>query len=219
MKLKEVTAKILRIIRQNFTWIIALLMLIICFIIMEDLFDNHIYIFDDYVYKYVSMVISPKMTTFLEFITNLDSVAAVIAVCVAFLIFAKKKIYGKLMTLNLVIITTLNIIIKNIFKRPRPTAHRIISETGYSFPSGHSMVSMAFYGLIIYIVYRYVDNKYLKVTLITLLSLLIFLIGISRIYLGVHYASDVAGAFCISVAYLILFTHILSKNKILVRDK
>lgn len=58
-----------------------------------------------------------------------------------------------------------------------------------NIPSGHSMVSMAFYGLLIYLIYKNVKNKYLKVILIVLLSLLIIMIGISRIYLDVHYLS------------------------------
>lgn len=218
MKLQEINSKILRIIKQNFTWIIAIFMLIICFVIMENLYNHHIYIFDDYIYKYVSIIISPNMTMFLKLMTDLGSVAVVITVCISAFIFMKNKIYAKLMTLNLVVITILNLIIKNIISRPRPTGFRLVDETGYSFPSGHSMVSMAFYGFLIYLVFRFVKSKKLKVTLISLLSLLIFLIGISRIYLGVHYASDVAEGFCISVAYLMLVVNILSKNKILLKE-
>jgi len=218
MKLQKISAKILRIIKQNSPLIIAVLMLMICFIIIENLFENDIYKFDDYVYKYISLIISPSMTVFLKLITDLGSVLPVVIICILAFLFMKNKIYAKLMTLNLVIITTLNLIIKNIVSRPRPTGFRLIDETGYSFPSGHSMVSMAFYGFIIYLIYIYVKSKPLKVTLITILSLMIFLIGISRIYLGVHYASDVVQGFCISVAYLILVTNILSKNKILVRN-
>jgi len=218
MKLQEISSKIVRIIKQNFTWIIAIIMLLICFLIVDDLFENEIYKFDDFVYKYISLIISAKMTVFLKFITDLGSVPVVVTICVASFVFIKNKIYGKLMALNLVLITILNLIIKSIVSRPRPTGFRLIDETGYSFPSGHSMVSMAFYGFIIYLIYIYIKSKPLKFTLIAILSSLIFLIGISRIYLGVHYASDVTEGFCISVAYLILAVNILSKNKILVKN-
>jgi undecaprenyl-diphosphatase len=218
MKVKDIETKIFRIIRQNFKWIVVILMLIICFGITEELFENDIYKFDDFIYKYISLIISPRVTTFLKIITNLGSATTVIILTIGFLVFAKNKIYGKLMTLNLVIITTLNVIIKNLVSRPRPTGFRLIDETGYSFPSGHSMVSMAFYGFLIYLVYRYIKSRNTKIILICLLSLLIVLIGISRIYLGVHYASDVVEGFCISVAYLILLINILSRNKILVRQ-
>ena len=106
---------------------------------------------------------------------------------------------------NLVIITILNQLFKFIFERPRPTEYRIITETGYSFPSGHSMVSMAFYGFIIYLIYKKVNNKYIKWLVISILSLLIVSIGISRIYLGVHYTSDVLAGFLISISYLIIY--------------
>ena len=104
----------------------------------------------------------------------------------------------------------MNIVLKQIVQRPRPTEYRIVNETGYSFPSGHSMVSMAFYGFLIYLIYKYVKNKYLKIGLITFLSILIISIGISRIYLGVHYTSDVMAGFCISVSYLVLYVSSVS---------
>lgn len=100
----------------------------------------------------------------------------------------------------------LNLVLKNIVERPRPIGYRLIDETGYSFPSGHSMISTAFYGLIIYLIWKNVRNTKLKYISCILLALLILLIGISRIYLGVHYASDVIGGFTISIAYLIIFT-------------
>ena len=68
------------------------------------------------------------------------------------------------------------------------------------------MVSMAFYGLLIYLIYTNVKNKYLKVILIVLLSLLIVMIGISRIYLCVHYTSDVLAAFLMAISYLIVYS-------------
>ena len=111
----------------------------------------------------------------------------------------------------MVTITVLNQLLKRILQRPRPTEFRIIEETGYSFPSGHSMVSMAFYGYLIYLIYKYVKNKYVKWILIALLSILICTIGVSRIYLGVHYTSDVLGGFLVSISYLILFISTVNK--------
>lgn len=101
--------------------------------------------------------------------------------------------------------------------RSRPTEFRIVEETGYSFPSGHSMVSMAFYGYLIYLIYKYVENKYVKWSSIVLLSILICSIGISRIYLGVHYTSDVLGGFLISISYLIIY--ISATNKFLIEKR
>ena len=118
---------------------------------------------------------------------------------------------GILIGTNLVIITILNQIFKFILQRPRPTEFRIIDETGYSFPSGHSMISMAFYGFLIYLIYKNIKNKSLKIVLISLLSLLIIMIGISRIYLGVHYTSDVCAGFLVSISYLIIYINCANK--------
>lgn len=74
------------------------------------------------------------------------------------------------------------------------------------------MVSMAFYGFLIYLIYKNIKNKYIKWFLCTILTMLILLIGISRIYLGVHYASDVFAGFCISMVYIILFIRVVSKK-------
>lgn len=120
--------------------------------------------------------------------------------------FYKEKKIAFSIPLNLLIITVLNIVLKNIVERPRPIGYRLIDETGYSFPSGHSMISTAFYGLIIYFIWKNVKNKTIRNVSCILLVILIVLIGISRIYLGVHYASDVIGGFSISIAYLIIFT-------------
>ena len=86
----------------------------------------------------------------------------------------------------------------------------MVEESSFSFPSGHAMASMAFYGLIIYFIDKNMKNEKLKKIISISLSILIFLIGISRIYLGVHYASDVIAGFAISIVYLILYiTYIL----------
>ena len=74
------------------------------------------------------------------------------------------------------------------------------------------MASMTFYGLIIYFIFKFVKNKKIKTCLIIVLSILITLIGISRIYLGVHYPSDVLAGFMISISYLVLYTHIIKNN-------
>ena len=106
---------------------------------------------------------------------------------------------------NLVLIALLNNILKLIVRRARPTGFRLVEETGYSFPSGHSMVSMAFYGYLIYLIYKNVKNKKLRWTLMTGFGILIFIIGMSRIYLGVHYTSDVFAGFLFSLGYLVVY--------------
>ena len=179
--------------------------------IIEDVFDKEIMKLDIMGYGLISSLINPSVTPIAIIITNLGGAIAVILLTVIFCILINNKKISFTILLNVVIATILNILLKNIIQRPRPDDFRLISETGYSFPSGHSMVSMAFYGFLIYLSIKYLKNRKLKVILITSLSILIILIGISRIYLGVHYTSDVIAGFLISACYLIVYTSLVKK--------
>ena len=119
-------------------------------------------------------------------------------------IFKNKKI-GDLVFFNAINIFILNIILKLIFMRDRPYELMIINESGYSFPSGHAMAALGFYGFIIYLIWHFNLSKNTKIIFSLLLGILIVLIGLSRIYLGVHYASDVLAGYMISLAYLIIY--------------
>ena len=70
------------------------------------------------------------------------------------------------------------------------------------------MVSMAFYGLVVWMVWRYEKDRILRIFLMLAFSLVIAMVGISRIYLGVHYASDVIAGFCVSLVWLMFFTRV-----------
>ena len=203
---------------NNFKWIILFICLIGFLALAEDVFNKEIMNGDIIGYKFIStFLISDFATPIAKFITNFGGAIFIAVVAIFLAIIIKKKKIGISILANLVIITGLNQLFKRILQRPRPTEYRIIQETGYSFPSGHSMISMAFYGYLIYLIYKHVKNKYIKWISISLLSILICLIGISRIYLGVHYTSDVLGGFLISISYLVIY--ISAVNKFLVEDK
>lgn len=195
--------KVIEFIRKNLKWFIVFICLILVIGILEDVLEDEILKLDIYGYDLVSkFLISDFVTPIAKNITHLGGAIFLITLSLILLLIIKNKKIGILIWLNLGISVLLNQALKFIIQRPRPTEFRIINESGYSFPSGHSMVSAAFYGFLIYLIYKNVKNKYLKWSLITLLSLVILTIGISRIYLGVHYTSDVIGAFCISLSVL-----------------
>lgn len=105
----------------------------------------------------------------------------------------------------------MNILMKSLFERPRPIFPHLVEASGLSFPSGHAMISFSFYGLLIYIVWREIRNKGVKYFLVVFLLLLIHLIGFSRIYLKVHFATDVMAGFSLGIIWLILSIFILRK--------
>ena len=205
---------------KNLRWILLFICLIGFFAIAEDVFNKEIMQGDIIGYKLIStFLISDFATPIAKFITNFGGAIFIITLMITLFILIKDKKIGLSIFLNLVIATTLNQLLKRILQRPRPTEYRIIEETGYSFPSGHSMVSMAFYGYLIYLIYKYVKNKYIKWTSIVLLSILICSIGISRIYLGVHYTSDVLGGFLASISYLVIYISAVNKFLFVEGDK
>ena len=208
-KMKE---KVKEFIVKNLKWIILFICLIGFLSIAEDVFNKEIMNGDIVGYKLIStFLISDFATPIAKFITNFGGAIFLTILTIILFILIKNKKIGVSIFSNLAIITALNQLLKNILQRPRPTEYRIIEETGYSFPSGHSMISMAFYGYLIYLIYKYVKNKYVKWISMALLSLLICSIGISRIYLGVHYTSDVLGGFLISISYLVIYISAVNK--------
>ncbi len=207
---KKLTNK--KLIIKNLKWVILLFGVIGFLALAEDVFNKEIMKGDIIGYNLVSnFLISDVATPFAVLITNFGGPIMLVGLTAILFILIKNKKIGISIFANLGVIIILNQLLKQILQRPRPTGYRLIEESGYSFPSGHSMVSMAFYGYLIYLIYKHIENKYLKWTLISILSILIILIGISRIYLGVHYTSDVAAGFLISVSYLMAYIPIVNK--------
>ena len=173
--------------------------------------DKTIYI-DSIVYNYISNnIINKNRTEIVKVITNITSPIMVIITLLILVLAIKNKKIKISLVINLLGITIINNLIKVIIARPRPEINKLVTETGYSFPSGHSITSMVFYGYLVYLTYKYINNKKIKIPLIIFLILLIPTIGLSRIYLGVHYASDVLCGFLLGTIYLILFISISKK--------
>lgn len=98
----------------------------------------------------------------------------------------------------------LNTLLKQWFQRERPSIHRLVEQAGYSFPSGHSMGAFSLYGVLAYLLWRHMPSRSERVLLILFAVLMTGGIGWSRIYLGVHYPSDVIGGYAASGAWLML---------------
>lgn len=216
--MKQRIEKIKKFATKNLKWIILFICIVGFLLLAEDVFHKEIMNGDILGYEFISTyLISDFVTPIAKFITNFGGAIYLIGITTILFIVIKNKKIGIAIISNLGIVTILNQLLKRILQRPRPEEFRIINESGYSFPSGHSMISMAFYGFLIYLIYKNVKNKYLKWSLITVLGTLIISIGVSRVYLGVHYTSDVVAGFLIAISYLIIYISMINKF-ILERD-
>ncbi len=168
--------------------------------------------FDNYVYYKLSKFITPGLTEIMKLITFLGSSEFLMYLAGIFLIFIfvnkKCSFTISMLIINLILSAILNEGIKHIIQRSRPDILRLIDIHGYSFPSGHSMVSMSFYGLLILLLLRNFKSKW-KYFLISSFATLILFIGFSRIYLGVHFASDVLGGFSFGIAWIAAFSAVI----------
>ncbi len=148
------------------------------------------------------------LTPIMESISALATPVSLLVLLLVIVAFAPGKRPGMFCTVNLALVVLLNVLLKELVQRPRPEDINLVAETGFSFPSGHSMVAMAFFGLLIWLVWHYEKDHTMRLTCCAGFLLIILLIGISRIYLGVHYASDVLAGFCISLAWLAMYTSV-----------
>lgn len=181
---------------------------------------GHMLVLDNWVYDHIGH--NEVLTKILVFLTNFGSVKYIVAICVLLLIFYKPK--KKLINLYGVTIvsTILNNVIKFIFRRARPILMGSlvpVFESTYSFPSGHAMATTTFYGYLIYMLYKSDAKKPLKIIGIALLSLLIFIVCFSRIYIYVHYFSDVITGFMCSLIVLFFYIKITKKVEFLNTEK
>lgn len=196
---------------KKIKWIIFGILLLCFGMIAYLVLSNKTTGFDDFVYNSVIIYRNDLMTGFFKFITFFASEIMVVLVSLIIFLFFKNKKYGMVVTINAICILILNVCLKLIFMRERPLDIMIITENGYSFPSGHAMAALGFYGFIIYLLWHMNLGKKAKVIFSILLSILIILIGMSRIYLGVHYASDVLAGYLVSAAYLIIYITVVKR--------
>lgn len=150
------------------------------------------------IFKAISFICSPKFMIVLN-------------VLLFIFIIVKKKYKLFIIVLSSISSVIINNLVKIIVRRERPDYLRMVMEKSYSFPSGHAMISVLFFGSIIYLVNKY-NLKYKKLITFSL-STFVLLVGISRIYLGVHYLTDVVGGYLLGFIVLFLIIHLFERKK------
>ncbi len=168
--------------------------------------------FDDPVREFFYGLRGPALTKAMVVITNSANALFIIALCIVLLIVPQtRKTFGVPLSIGALGVTIINRIVKHIVMRPRPEVEHLVTEHGYSFTSGHSITSMFFYGMAIWLVWRYVKSKTVRWVLTVLLAIPMLLVGPTRVYLGVHYPTDVLGGWCLGIAAIIVTIEIIHK--------
>ena len=190
--------------------IIPIILLVSFIVIMILMLTNNVTTFDDTIYNFLISKRCDGLDFLFTNITKLgNTITVIIIMCI--LLITLNNINRIMLTINIFITTLLNNAFKYVIQRPRPDHIRLIKQGGYSFPSGHSMISIALYGFLIYVANKKIKNIYLKILIDVLLTLLIILIGLSRIYVGVHYPSDVLAGYLFALS-ITISTIVISKE-------
>jgi len=178
---------------------------------------------DKAAFNFLGEHISDMNSNVMQFFTFLGThtflIPANIILISYFLFIRKHRWYSIKIPVVSISSVLLMYILKNFFQRPRPLSPLLKEAKGLSFPSGHALNSVAFYGLLIYLVWRNVKNAKLRWLLITGLCVIIFMIGLSRVYLRVHYISDVLAGYAVGFMWLILSIWLLKKMENYSRKK
>ena len=208
---REIARGALGLARENVKTLVLLAAALVFVWLLGEVAEGEVMRLDTLAYEFfVERLRSDALTPFMEAFTSLASVVVLAVLAAVIAALAPGKAPGWCVAVNLVCVVLLNTVLKVIVQRPRPDGFRLISETGYSFPSGHSMVSMAFFGLLIWMVWRYHRKDAMRVVWCVVFGLVIAMVGISRVYLGVHYASDVIAGFCVSFVWLVFYVKVVA---------
>lgn len=206
---RGVASSLAGLARKNLRVIVACACVLVFLMILEDVYDAESMRLDRAAYwLIVEHLRTPWLTPVMESFSALATPVSLVVLLLAVAAFAPGKRPGMCCAVNLVLVVVINQVLKFIIQRPRPDGFRLATASGFSFPSGHSMAAMAFFGLLAWLVWKYEADRRLRRLYATGFALVIVMIGVSRIYLGVHYASDVLGGFCLSMAWLAVYTRV-----------
>jgi membrane-associated phospholipid phosphatase len=176
------------------------------FFLKKDSFDQNVFV-------YLKQHVSDENTSIMEFFTLLGSQYFLIPaflLLMAYYFFVRKNTWNGI-RVAVVSLSSLGVMfaLKMVFKRPRPDMPLLRQVEGLSFPSGHAFMSFSFFGIVIYLIYKSQFKGWKRYLAVCIFVLITLLVGISRIYLRVHYASDVIAGFCMGFMWMVITLVIL----------
>ena len=193
-------------------YLIAILLILFVFLTIFVMSGKTLMI-DETVFNKIINFKSDKTTTFLYWVTSLaSSVGLLILLLVTFIIFLRKKSISDFKYIVINVFTGIVLMqgLKLLIQRTRPV-WKWITEDGFSYPSGHTITAFLFFGTLILLISKKVTGKK-RTILITILSILIVLTGLSRIYFGVHYLTDVVASIILGSIILIISNIFMNKE-------
>lgn len=178
--------------------------------------------YDEQITNYVISFREAKLTQYFIFVTRVGDFYGYVTVVgiltlMSIYVFKSWK-YTIQIVLVLILSAVSNLILKRFVDRARPGIEHMVSVETLSYPSGHAMSAMAFYGFLIYLFYRFKMNIFIKIGLILILVILIASIGLSRIYLGVHFPSDIAGGYIAGFIWVVFCILLFNLIEVFRRD-
>lgn len=185
--------------------IISLTSFLLFIKIAKNVLENEFYQFDSMIFSFIYSLRTPILTDLMLLISFLGRdivIFATVAITV-FLFFTNHKKEAFLFGFILAMEPVLNNSIKLLTQRPRPVIDPIIIEQTYSFPSEHTMVAFVFWASVSYLIFHFTKNKRLAILVSIFSIIMIILTAISRVYLGVHFPSDVLAGFLGGMAWFV----------------
>lgn len=195
-------------------YLLTFLVLLLTFIFIKVLFGEYLLTIETNIHDYILNInFNNYITLVFKCITNMGSFIFYLGSLII-IYFINKNIF-KISSISLISTFFLSIIYKNIIMRSRPISALITIPNDYSFPSGHTFNAVVFYGVLVYVINKMVKNKKIRIILNIVLSSIIILIGASRIYLGVHFVTDVLAGYLLGFIVLKMFIKFYNKYNLI----
>lgn len=184
----------------------SLVMAVLFFKIFQEILEQDTLYLDREIANFIYVWRTPWLTQVMILITNLGAeyMIAIAIIIVIFFVWKKHKREALTFTIILIMGAIINLSLKQLIHRPRPVIAPLIVESSSSFPSGHAMNAAVFYLSVSFYFYHFTRKKKLSSAVTVVSIILILLIGFSRIYLGVHYPSDVVAGYVVGTWWLVL---------------
>lgn len=186
-------------------FILTLVSLVLFIKIRDEVLEKSLSNFDAIISQFLYGMRSPLLNKIMIYITYIGGRFFFIFAILAAILFTIRHhrreavLFGFILTMTVL----LNLFLKSVTARQRPQYFPLVTATDYSFPSGHSMNSMVFFATTSYFTYHFTKRKRVAVAVAGISVVLILLIGISRVYLGVHYPTDVLGGYALGFSWFV----------------